>query len=102
MEKQKQTTENIPDLTGKVIIITSGNTAQLFSFLVQEPAQGALLQIRACADENVNGAEYYGPDGLLEMVGDPEKAESSKDSHNKEHARKLWEVSEKLTGVKYF
>ncbi len=74
---------------------------RFFSFLVQEPAQGALPEIRACVDENVKGAEYYGPDGLLEMVGNPEKAKSSKDSHNKEDARKLWEVSEKLTGTNY-
>lgn len=74
---------------------------RLMSFLVQEPAQGALPEIRACVDENVKGAEYYGPDGLMEMKGNPEKAKSSKDSHNKEHARKLWEISEKLTGIKY-
>ena len=74
---------------------------RFFSFLVQEPAQGALPQIRACFDENVKGAEYYGPDGLLEMIGNPEKAKSSKDSHNKEHASKLWGISEKLTGINY-
>ena len=74
---------------------------RLFSFLVQEPAQGALPEIRACVGEDIKGAEYYGPDGFLEMIGSPDKAESSKDSHNKDHARKLWEISEKLTGISY-
>ncbi|MCK5050452.1 MAG: SDR family NAD(P)-dependent oxidoreductase [Candidatus Cloacimonetes bacterium] len=74
---------------------------RFFSFLVQEPPQGALPEIRACVDENVNGAEYYGPDGLMEMKGNPEIVKSSKDSHNKEYARKLWEISEKLTGINY-
>ncbi len=73
----------------------------LFSFLINEPPQGALPGIRACIDKNVKGADYYGPNGFMEMKGDPELAESSKDSHNKEHACKLWEISEKLTGIKY-
>ncbi len=49
----------------------------------------------------VKGAEYYGPKGFMEMAGNPEKAASSKDSHNKEHAQKLWKISEKITGVSY-
>ena len=73
----------------------------LFPFLIQTPAQGALSEIRACVDESVKGAEYYGPKGLFEMIGSPEKAESSTDSHNQEDARKLWEISEELTGTKY-
>ena len=81
-------------LMGKIML-------RLFSFIGQDAAQGALHEIRACVDENVKGAEYYGPGGLLEMKGPPDKVESSKDSHNKEHARKLWEISEKLTGINY-
>ena len=66
----------------------------LFSSLIHEPPQGALLEIRACVDEDVRGSDYYGPDGFMEMKGNPELARSSKESHNEEHARKLWEVSE--------
>ncbi len=74
---------------------------KVFSVIGQTPAQGALHEIRACVDENVKGADYYGPKRFMEMKGAPELAESSEASHNKEHARKLWEVSEKLTGVNY-
>jgi len=34
------------------------------------------------------------------MTGFPVIVESNEASHNKEDARKLWETSEKLTGVK--
>lgn len=65
------------------------------------PANGALPQIRASVDPNVKPAEYYGPDGFNEMKGDPVLVKSNKASHNLEDAKKLWEVSEKLTGVKF-
>jgi len=35
------------------------------------------------------------------MEGPPELSESSEDSHNLEDAKKLWEISEKITGEKY-
>jgi hypothetical protein len=35
------------------------------------------------------------------MKGDPVVAESNVASHNKEDAKRLWEVSEKLTGVHF-
>ena len=65
------------------------------------PANGALPQIRASVDPNVKPAEYYGPDGFNEMKGDPVLVKSNKASHNLEDSKKLWEVSEKLTGVKF-
>ncbi len=69
--------------------------------IAQTPEQGALSEIRACVGENVKGGEYYGPKGKMDMEGPPELSESSEDSHNLEHARKLWEISEKLTGTNF-
>lgn len=73
----------------------------LLSFMTQSAAMGALPTIRAAVDPEVKGAEYYGPGGRVEMRGHPVRVESSEASHNKEDAKKLWDVSEKLTGVKF-
>lgn len=73
----------------------------LMSPFIQEQDMGALPQIRASVDENVKGGEYYGPGGFREMKGFPVLVQSNKASHNLEDARKLWEVSEKLTGVRF-
>jgi NAD(P)-dependent dehydrogenase (short-subunit alcohol dehydrogenase family) len=68
---------------------------------MQSAAIGALPQIRASVDANVKGGDYFGPGGLGEIFGHPVLVKSNAASHNVEDARKLWEVSEKLTGVSY-
>jgi NAD(P)-dependent dehydrogenase (short-subunit alcohol dehydrogenase family) len=62
-------------------------------------AQGALTQIRAAIDKDVKGGQYYGPH--KNMRGYPVLVESSEASHHMEDAKKLWEVSEKLTDMRY-
>lgn len=73
----------------------------LAGFFTHKPANGALPQIRASVDPNVKSGEYYGPNGLGEMKGDPVLVSSNPASHNLEDARKLWDISEKLTGITY-
>ena len=73
----------------------------LADLLMQNQVQGALPQIRASVDAKVKSGEYYGPDGFNEMTGSPILVKSNKASHNEEDARKLWELSEELTGVKF-
>lgn len=65
----------------------------------QSAELGALPQVRAAVDPAVKGGEYYGPDGFGQMKGYPVKVESNGASHDREAASKLWEASEKLTGV---
>jgi NAD(P)-dependent dehydrogenase (short-subunit alcohol dehydrogenase family) len=75
---------------------------ELFAgFISHSVEKGALPQIRASVDPDAKGGEYYGPDGWKEMKGDPVIVQSNKNAHNQESARKLWEVSEELTGVKF-
>ena len=71
----------------------------LWRLMSQDQAQGTLPQIRAAVDDNVKGAEYYGPH--KGMTGFPIVVKSNDASHNLEDARKLWEISEKITGVKF-
>jgi NAD(P)-dependent dehydrogenase (short-subunit alcohol dehydrogenase family) len=73
----------------------------VFKWISQDQAMGALPQIRASVDPNVKGGEYYGPDGRSEMKGFPVLVQSNEASHNLGDATRLWEVSEKLTGVKF-
>lgn len=49
----------------------------------------------------MRGGEYYGPGGWNEWTGYPERVQSIPRSHDAEAARRLWEVSEQLTGVTY-
>jgi NAD(P)-dependent dehydrogenase (short-subunit alcohol dehydrogenase family) len=67
-----------------------------------QPADmGALPTLRAATDPGVQGGQYYGPDGIGEAQGHPKVVKSSAQSHNEDIARRLWTVSEELTGVAY-
>lgn len=73
----------------------------LILFFIQPASMGVLPELRASVDVNAKGGEYYGPDGKREMKGYPVVVQSNKASQNKEDARKLWEISEKLTSIIY-
>jgi hypothetical protein len=62
---------------------------------------GALPTLRAAVDPDAEGGDYYGPDGFMESSGYPVLVQSNEASHNLEDARKLWDVSEELTGIRY-
>jgi len=70
-------------------------------FLAQEPLMGALPTLYAATEADVNGAEYYGPSGFMEMNGPPKRVKSNRRSHDKNIAERLWNVSEDLTGVRF-
>ncbi len=62
---------------------------------------GALPTLYAATAPGAEGGAYYGPGGLLNMRGAPERQASSDRSYDEETARRLWTVSEALTGVSY-
>ena len=63
----------------------------------QSQARGALPTLCAATSDALKGGEYIGPSGFMEMQGEPDLASSNALSNNTEVARKLWEVSERLT-----
>jgi len=73
----------------------------LMGTLFQSAAMGALPSIRAAVDPLVVGGQYYGPNGKRERSGFPVVVQSNQTSHNLEDALQLWEISEKLTGIRY-
>lgn len=70
--------------------------------IVAQPAdKGALPTLRAATDPGVQGGQYYGPDGIGESRGHPKLVASSAQSHNEDIQRRLWSMSEELTGVTF-
>jgi NAD(P)-dependent dehydrogenase (short-subunit alcohol dehydrogenase family) len=70
-------------------------------WLAQRPERAALPTLRAALDPSAPGGAYYGPSGPFQYTGRPERVESSADSHDATAGRRLWELSEQLTGVSY-
>lgn len=75
--------------------------AALGPMLFQSAAMGALPTLRAATDPAVEGGQYFGPGGFLEQRGHPKLVKSSAQSHDEELQRRLWAISEELTGVSF-
>ncbi|HEX3678097.1 MAG TPA: oxidoreductase [Galbitalea sp.] len=80
----------------KRIVMPAG--ARLIS---QSAAKGALPQLYAATAADVQGGEYFGPNGIAESFGYPKRVDSIPESKDLEVAARLWSVSEDLTGVTY-
>jgi NAD(P)-dependent dehydrogenase (short-subunit alcohol dehydrogenase family) len=74
---------------------------QLLGWVVQSAAMGALPTLRAAVDPEIKGGEYFGPGGFKEQRGYPILVQSSEASYNLKDAKRLWKVSEELTGVEF-
>ena len=73
----------------------------LATLAAMHPEKGALSTLCAATAAGVEGGSYFGPRGLLEVWGYPKQVRSSKRSHDRALAERLWTVSEELTGVRY-
>jgi NAD(P)-dependent dehydrogenase (short-subunit alcohol dehydrogenase family) len=67
--------------------------------LAQSDEQGALPTLYA-ATQDIPGDAFVGPDGFMEQRGYPKLVGRSKAAQNADDARRLWELSEVLTGVR--
>ncbi len=70
-------------------------------FFAQDASMGALPTLYAATEPSVQGGEYVGPSGFMEMNGAPKTVRSNKRSHDRNVAERLWNVSEELTGVHF-
>jgi NAD(P)-dependent dehydrogenase (short-subunit alcohol dehydrogenase family) len=68
--------------------------------LAQSAAMGALPTLYA-ATEDVPGAAYVGPGGPFEQRGHPHLVNMSGAAKDEQSARRLWEASQELTGVRF-
>lgn len=67
--------------------------------LTQNAVNGALPTLYAATSPKLGGGEYIGPDGFQQMYGYPKVVGSTRLSRDEAVARRLWEVSEEMTGV---
>jgi hypothetical protein len=65
----------------------------------QKQDMGALPTLFAATAAEVNGCDYIGP--AVGMKGYPSKVKSNNKSYDESLAKRLWTVSEELTGVVY-
>ncbi len=86
-------TRNLPTIVGAM--------TKLAEPFFQGADMGALPTLRAATDPGVIGGQYFGPDGFHEQRGYPKVVASSRASHDVAAQRRLWTVSEELTGVTF-
>ena len=73
----------------------------LNNIFAQDISMGALPTLRAATEGGLKGGEYFGPGGFMEVWGFPVQVEPNWLAKDTEIAKKLWEVSEELTKVKF-
>ena len=89
--------ENGPGSKGPKAVIMK----LLAPLLMQPDAAGALPTLYAATAPEATGGEYIGPDGFMEMKGSPVVVQPRPQGRDEAVAKRLWDVSEQLTGVIY-
>jgi NAD(P)-dependent dehydrogenase (short-subunit alcohol dehydrogenase family) len=79
----------------------SGPASFLGNIIAQPVQMGTLPTLRAATEMNAKSGDYFGPIGMMEMRGYPALVKSNKRSKNIDNAKKLWDLSEQLTRIKY-
>jgi len=69
--------------------------------IAQSDEMGALPTLYAATEPGLEGGTYAGPDGMLEQGGHPKRVSPNRAARDEEAARRLWEVSEEMTGVRF-
>ncbi|MFJ8013767.1 oxidoreductase [Streptomyces sp. NPDC096339] len=70
-------------------------------YVAQDVETGALNQLYAAAAPQTQGGQFIGPDGRNESKGHPTLVQPVESAKDPETARRLWDLSEQLTGVRY-
>ncbi len=99
--RRRRTPRRLQHRTGAQSARRDARVATVLAPLFQGPDMGALPTLRAATDPGVLGGQYFGPDGFGEQRGYPKVVASSAASHDFDAQRRLWTVSEELTGVAF-
>ena len=89
-----------PEAGGLLTRVEDAAMAVANHVVAQSDEMGALPQLYA-ATEPLPGGSYVGPDGFQEQRGHPRLVGATSAARDTEAARRLWQVSEELTGVEY-
>ena len=87
------------EITGNTLMLWATNLGN--RVFAQSDEMGALPQLYAAAAPDVEGGQFYGPAHLMESRGHPKIVRATSAAYNRDAARRLWEVSEELTGVDF-
>ncbi|MEI7536136.1 MAG: short-chain dehydrogenase, partial [Comamonadaceae bacterium] len=72
-----------------------------FPLVGQSAASGALPTLYAALGDDIEGGDYCGPRSMRQMRGAPVKVGSNRFSKDLAAAKRLWNLSEELTGVSF-
>jgi NAD(P)-dependent dehydrogenase (short-subunit alcohol dehydrogenase family) len=84
-----------PPLFDRTILAVSNR------LLAQSAEMGALPELYAATRPNLDGGLFIGPDGFDEQRGHPKVVAPVRAGRDEQTAKRLWSVSEELTGVSY-
>jgi NAD(P)-dependent dehydrogenase (short-subunit alcohol dehydrogenase family) len=77
-------------------------TRQVTPFMWQDIDEGILPALYGATSPDAKGGAFYGPNGILELAGGGvTDAKILARSSNEADCRRLWEISEQLTGVSF-
>jgi NAD(P)-dependent dehydrogenase (short-subunit alcohol dehydrogenase family) len=82
-----------PPLVDRIVMRVSN------AVVAQSDEMGALPTLFAATQPGLDGGMYIGPDGPGEQRGYPKVVKPNSAARDEQTARRLWEVSEELTGV---
>jgi NAD(P)-dependent dehydrogenase (short-subunit alcohol dehydrogenase family) len=82
-----------PPLFDRLVMVASN------ALIAQNDEMGALPILYAATQPDLEGGTYIGPDSFREQRGHPTIVQPSGRARDPETARRLWEVSERLTAV---
>ena len=87
--------------SGTINRVEAGAMAVLNRLVAQPESQGALPTLRAATDPEARGGDVFGPSGPFEVRGLPKLVALANRARDRAVARRLWEASQRLTGVRY-
>jgi NAD(P)-dependent dehydrogenase (short-subunit alcohol dehydrogenase family) len=73
----------------------------LLPLVAQSDDRGSWPLVYAATSSEVHGGGYYGPDGIAEIKGMPVEVKPKPQALDPAAGKRLWDVSETLTGVRY-
>lgn len=90
-----------PGIASTNIVWLPFPVAQLKHLVLMRASKGALPVLMAATDRTIKGGEYIGPGGLWQSFGYPAIRKSSLQSYDKTIWKRLWRISEEMTGLNY-
>ncbi len=70
-------------------------------FFAISAKKGSEATLFAATNQKATEYIYWGPTGIIEMRGRTGKAKINKKAQDKETAKRLWSISEEMTGIKF-